>query len=691
MAIPNVSTPLARIDLTKLDYNGIIEQMRALIKSNDKYDNKLTSFFEGDVAIMMIELFSQIAHLNNLRMDFLANELSWVNARQEQTILNFLPLIDYQLQSVIGSTTNVIATVLNEPGNVIDTQLTIPARTRLAATNLNGNESTLEILSDRNDYTTAVLLRPGVQNYSIQCYAGVTEFVDLTVTKAENFVFKINRENIINDSIQIFLKEDNNFTLLPQVSSFIQPLDDLPQYIVRFNFAGEPTVSFGNRFFGGKFDGIDSDLPQTYKEIRIYFRSLIDENGEVTNYSPGAVNDQLDFFVPTLGRTVSLQFFNELTGSGGENILSISEVKQIAPLTIRTANKAVTNEDYEIYLSLNPIVKDVRVITPLEEPDLNIPIFYSHIYVAPIRNATDFIPATSPILSNQLPDIETNETEDEYNFRMLEALTEFYNPTGLETKASLSSISTDDTFVITTDFNDKMRIVADTDDVISGYIDVILPEGIAVTKDEVVDTINSYFTFDIASLNDNEKITLTSNVYGDGSFLQLIGSDISIEDDIISETYDTLGFVLNQNSIGNAHTDEAESLLLEVENKKIACVDSLVKQIVITPFQIKADVFYNRNFNPADVEQNIVDALFDTHSYTSAPLGRTVRRTQVIKTILDIDGVDYVELTDFSNDIPALANEILFLLDPFIINNFPTEFPNLKNRYEVQLNMIRSS
>lgn len=275
MALPQVITPIGRIDLTRLDYNGIVQQIRNIITSDRRYEPQFKSLFESDAGVMLIELFAQIAHLNNLRIDFISNELSWLNAEQPETILNFLPLIDYRLHSVTGSTTNVIGTVIGQAGNVSPVQILIPGRTKLSARNTAGAPSTAEFLAGPDNYTGDILLAANQRSYSLNAFAGTTDFAEVFVNQQEQFTFLINQTNIIDGSIQIFKVLDNNqFELLPYVESFITPLSSLPQWTNRFDFSGRATVIFGNRFFGGAFTEVNPLNQSTWVKLRVYFRYL---------------------------------------------------------------------------------------------------------------------------------------------------------------------------------------------------------------------------------------------------------------------------------------------------------------------------------------------------------------------------------------------------------------------------------
>ena len=688
---PQITTPIGRIDLTKLDYTTMIDEVTSLIKNHPNYQTQFNSFFEGDAAVMLIELFCQVAHMNNLRIDFESNELSWLNAEEPDTILRFLPLIDFSLESVYGSSVEIIAEAIEETGGVSSVPIIIPARTQINAINLAGEDSTIELLSESDNYTGSIVLQPNIRTYAIEGYAGITETLEIDVSKASNFTFKINRPNVIHDSIQVFINENGSYTLLSRLDTFMSPLEVLPTYTVRFDFDGQPTFIFGNKFFGGNFDGIVDGNANTYKQLFIYYRYLNDSGGRITNYVPGSVEETLNFFAPSLGRDIALQFYNVSSGYGGSDIATLDEIKQIAPLLIRTADKAVTNEDHETFISQHQVVKDVNVITPVEEPTSTIPIFHIHIYVAPNRNTTDFIPVTETPAYNEMPAAEIGETYLEYNTRLQTAITNFYNITGMETRAELQSEFIDDTFTIIEGFNDELRILLDTDDSVSGFVNITLTDGTTRTREQIVEEINNEFENANPASIIGDSILFSSSTIGDTGYIQLAGdTSDSAHDAILAETYDTIGFAKNALSAGTTVTDEAEELLDLITGKRIAGIELVFRQIAITPFILTMDVYYNKNSNPADIEQDVLDELYINYSYQSAFLGSTIRKSEIIRLVMGIDGVEYIE-TDFT-DLIAKTNEIIFLLDTDIINYLPLDdYPDLTDLYGVDLTMVRSS
>jgi len=684
-----ITTPLARIDLTKLDYNTIINEIKGIIKSNPKYNTNMTSYFEGDVAVMLIDLFAQIAHLNNLRIDFTSNEMSWVNAEQDDTILRFLPLIDYRLKSVLAAEIPLTATVLGEPGGVSTVPIVVPARTQLSAVNTVGVQSLAEIIYSKDDYTSAIVLPAGLTSYSLTGYAGITERIDLTINVPSNFVFQIDKENIVDDSIQIFLEKNGSYEKLTRVEDFMTPLESNPTYTVRFNFKGQATIIFGNKYFGGSFDGVVTSDPSTHKNIVVYYRRLAESNGVETNYSPLGISENIDFFAPVLGRNVTLNIFNPDFGTGGTNILTLDEVRMIAPLTIRTADKAVTNEDCETFLKQNPITKDVKVFTPLDEPQFNIPIFYGHVFTAANRANGAFVSTKPTPEIFELPDPLPNELSASYTTRFLTALNNYYNLRGIESSAVLTSSSSLDQFVILAGINDRMKIITDTADP-NNYFYVSLTAG-AFTPFDIVSQINFAAGYNLASVNANNSIQLKSNVLGAVSFIQLLGNlDDLAENTVLEETYLTLGFQVNDLASGTDNTSEALTLYNILNAKRILGIDFQFKPLKFIPFNITGRIYYNQTANPSTVLTNVNAVLNNNYSYQAMNIAQQVRRSNLLKLIMSVNGVDYVELTNFDQDILPNKDELYFIVDSDIVTAIPDAFLNLKTNLTNSFELVRN-
>lgn len=689
--LPQLTTPAGRIDLTRVDFNGMKSMIYSAIREHPKYREMFSSFFEGDVAVMLIDLFLTIAHINNLRLDFISNELSFLNSRDPNVLLRFLPIIDYKLRSVEGSTIPLKGSFVR---GSIEYPIVIPARTKISGRDLTGNSFTSEILYNKYNYTGNIIVPAGVDSFDVVSYAGQTKSISVQIDRPSNFAVKINQEFVIDDSIQVFLNKGGIFHELKRVDSFVTYLtSEFPDYTVRFDFDGKPTIIFGNRFFGGAFTGIVEGSSQTYENVIVYYRHLDTRNGAETNVTPFSIDDTIEVFVQNLGRNVSINFFNQFAATGGNNILSMEEVKRIAPLTVRASKNTVTNEDYEIKLiNNNSIINDVRAITPKDQPDVNIPVFYGYIYVKPERQMDTFILSENG-RSDRLPLRQTGETESEYNVRLIRNLNNFCNISGMETNAKLTSTNSSTFFTIINDFNDKIRLIVDDDDIVSGFVDVKLDVGLNVSNEDVVNKINSAFGYQLAKVDELNKIELSSRVYGTGSFIQFVGdNENAANNQIIDRTCDTIGFALNQFSSGQDVSSEAAAIDDSIENE-IAGIGHSYKSIRVSPFGLDITVYYNPEVSSPDTLKDIVrQSLRDAYSFSSVNLGNRVTKNDVRKLVENIDGVDLVDINGFleNNRLISEFNECYFILDEIIIAAIPDSFPNIKANYDINIKMVRS-
>ena len=90
--------PLAKVDYTKLNFEQIIDDIKAILETHPKYKTEWQDFLESNAGQMLIETFSYIATKIILRADLIANELYLPTSEDPQSIVNILKLIAYNLQ-----------------------------------------------------------------------------------------------------------------------------------------------------------------------------------------------------------------------------------------------------------------------------------------------------------------------------------------------------------------------------------------------------------------------------------------------------------------------------------------------------------------------------------------------------------------------------------------------------------------
>jgi hypothetical protein len=124
-----------------------------------------------------------------------------------------------------------------------------------------------------------------------------------------------------------------------------------------------------------------------------------------------------------------------------------------------------------------------------------------------------------------------------------------------------------------------------------------------------------------------------------------------------------------------------------LDNSKIIGVENIFRQTRFTPFYITGTVYYNESYSRAVVQDAVNTAIEEEYSFVNSDgdvkrdYGQDVSRSQVLKTMLNIDGVEYVEFSYFGTDssdsstneentINCEFDEILILHESGVLLNY---------------------
>jgi len=106
-----------------------------------------------------------------------------------------------------------------------------------------------------------------------------------------------------------------------------------------------------------------------------------------------------------------------------------------------------------------------------------------------------------------------------------------------------------------------------------------------------------------------------------------------------------------------------------LDNAKIIGVENVFKQTRFTPFYIIGTVYYNSNYSKAVVKDTAETSLrenlnfVNTENVVKRDFGVSLSKSEVLKIMLDTDGVEYVELTYFGPDSSDSTTNVLNTID----------------------------
>jgi len=376
--MPLELTKLPRTHFSGLDFNNIMEDITRLVVDNPDFNENWDDFLSSNAGRMFIELFAYIADQLATRIDWFANEGYIGTATQKKSVMRILKLIGYNFQLPIGAHAPVSISFDRPVGEFYLSPLysanqgTINFFT-LTAKDKSGQVRNFEAITyddanKRFEYKTGVKINTGTAavpklNTTIDFYEGQTIVANYTAETDNNPVFTLQQNPVMENSIRVYLVKESGGNKteeeLNKVSSFLDPEAQKDQdsfgnpyslpYILNVTEDDTVTVEFGPT----------SLLPEPNRRLRIgdkikvFYRIGGGKDGNITKKS---INTTRRLTINS--EVVNVTFVNNSEGIGGQNSETPEQAAVNAPLQVRTANKAVTAEDYNILLnSDNTVLK----------------------------------------------------------------------------------------------------------------------------------------------------------------------------------------------------------------------------------------------------------------------------------------------------------------------------------------------
>lgn len=297
---------------------------------------EITDHNESNILIIIISIFSGIAEMLSYYIDMMGREGFLGTALRFTSVIRLAQLIDYNARAMIPALANLLFSLVDQNGNPYYTisNVTIPPGTTVNDNNGNSFITTEEVQivpGQAGAFSTAI-------NYEIQSSIniGITDGTPLQKILLPSNIVDGSLSAIINNEPWILY--DSMGLMTANTKGFIVAvLDDGNAYMI----------------FG---DGNNGIIPLTGSIIIGTYQSCDGSDG---NDPPNTINQLQDTF--TLPDGISMQVTNPDYASGGADFESIDDVRNHAPRSLRTLNRAVTYQDYKDVAILCPGVGDAEV------------------------------------------------------------------------------------------------------------------------------------------------------------------------------------------------------------------------------------------------------------------------------------------------------------------------------------------
>lgn len=315
---------------------------------------ELTDYSESNPLIILVDFFSGIGEMLNLYIDNMMRESFLASARQFTSIVKIVRLLDYRIKARYPESVDLKILFKNSQGEYIslDAELVIPQYQAFSAGGLTYyNQKSLTIPSGVNQYSISVKQVSLVSSQLLGNSDG---------TASQTFSLGI---DYVHDSLSLVV--DNQIWELVNTFGFSTPTSK--HFIVDVDESGLAKLQFGDGTFG-KIPNIASPIVASYERTRGPAGKVIANQTWTTDIvlTDLLTNEDEDGLenedgTTLLGIIADLEFSNAFPSSGGSYYEDIAKIRQRAPLSIRTLDRAVTYQDYIDITSMYPGVAKAAV------------------------------------------------------------------------------------------------------------------------------------------------------------------------------------------------------------------------------------------------------------------------------------------------------------------------------------------
>ena len=692
---------LPSFSYTSLDFDTIVSDVKNLISEHPEYNENWDDFLESNAGKMFVEVMSYIMEKNTSKTDWSVNELFFSTATQRQSLIDLLSLINHKPYLPKASTVLITAKLTKwvEGWNLTNEKLT--------GLDINGAPVNFELLMNANDgkpdygYThfldTGTKENPNLEIENIPFIQGSTvQDSDIYLRGIDNEKVLLTSYPVIENTIRV-----NSLTRIgnpefPEVESFISPEaqqntvaenDKLPPYIVKIDAQNRATIIFSISSL--------ATVPMKNESIIITYRT---GGGFKTNIVAKSINTSKTHIIGN--ERVTLIYGNPSAAFGGADEERLDDAKLTAPISLRSANKTVTKEDYVVHLEKIPIVMKANVIGKENEPSdilkeygYKLPPLDTWIYVTPERSWETMNPyiynkelqISRPYNISDIIDFEdiTITTTDQtvylkkykkyMGFKMYVTLHE----SSIECTDYLSAISfiKDSDFVINEISSEFTRIsTGDGGSIPSGSrtlrIRYIYNEDINSFYNNTVKTFTASGSDNIINLEANSNSLypqhniVISNKEGNAIYSLDYDYTIDWSSGIIYRV-NTSNIDLNETVIvyyaKNWDPDipsEEKNILNEISNKRMICVDNYIKDSVYSPFDIVAKVYCYKNLKKS-VQDNLETYLRTYYNLSSSYYNSPIIKSDIIGKVMNFSGVRFIEIDYLGKNYDSYTKYIL--------------------------------
>lgn len=352
--------PTQGIDYTSRDYEAY---RTLLIQELQKRMPEYTDTSQTDAGIVIIECLANGLDICSLYSDVIANDC-FLPTTQDRRIA---VLLARQLRYIAKNQTASVIQQVFVLSNVMDRDIIIPKgsvvhtaeSTDMVVVYFETTDDLIIPAGELGDEKTEA----GEYKYMVNVQQGTSVNEDLLGTSNGQPYqsFKLNYQEVLTDSIQLMIDEGNGFELWTQVNTFIDSDETSKHYTVTVDEFDNCYVEFGS--------GARGKIPAVFDNgIIASYRTGGGEIGNVKANTITEISESVAYVEKTFNPHQPLVLGHEKE--------SIEEIRENAPATFRTQDRAITAQDYADLLRTNFYEVLSAKGVPDETTKLKMNVFY---------------------------------------------------------------------------------------------------------------------------------------------------------------------------------------------------------------------------------------------------------------------------------------------------------------------------
>lgn len=316
------------------------QQIKEKLISNLKLKiPEITDFSEGNIFIILINIFAAIAEVLHYYIDNMGQETFFTTARRYSSLLKHAKLVDYHVKAATAARVDV--NITKADGTPIASDLQIPVNTKFTAADGTPFLSTKTVIWEKDTYGINVPLAQKELKDNINF--GIVTSPDMMITLGDLGSGNYYQEGSMN---LYAVNSANDRIEWELVSTFAYSGPSDNHFMVEMDVTMQPYIKFG--------DGVNGAKPSIGFILKgSYYVTKGDKGNIEANSITSAPSE-----VSPAGQVVVTNPYPAVAGS---NFETFEMIKEHLPMSIRTLGVAITKEDYEEITKMTPGVDKAYV------------------------------------------------------------------------------------------------------------------------------------------------------------------------------------------------------------------------------------------------------------------------------------------------------------------------------------------